>query len=265
LNQHKIWESVVGIDPIVATAIHNGHLVRKEVEELMALKETDRFQEEDPFTGEWTTVGSTRIIGIRSRFEVDLNRQRDKAVYINPEDAWEIRVWKTSPSQEIIDASLAEYDAFYSENRRIFRVLEQKFKRFVVFDLHSNCFRRNGCDDLIADLELQPVVNIVTGIINRFLWAPLVDRFINDLSSYDFQGCSLDVRKNITYKDGWFSRWIHQTFQESGCCLSIEFENFFMDGWTGIPAKKQVEDIQLALQSTVPGMYEELDRLGAKW
>ena len=38
-----------------------------------------------------------RIIVNRSRFEVDINRPRDKAVYITPEDAWGLHIWKNIP------------------------------------------------------------------------------------------------------------------------------------------------------------------------
>ena len=41
-----------------------------------------KHSQEDPFTGIWTTVAPTRLIGLHSRFEVDFNRPRDKAVYL---------------------------------------------------------------------------------------------------------------------------------------------------------------------------------------
>lgn len=37
-----------------------------------------------------------------------------------------------------------------------------------------------------------------------------------------------------------------------------------MDEWTGIPDHSQLKEIELALQSTVPGMLEELKKLGVK-
>jgi len=265
MDQYIIWESYPGNGPLVATAIHNGHQVRKEAAEIMALSEKSRLREEDPFTGEWTTVGDTRIIGLNSRFEVDLNRPREKAVYITPEDAWGLQVWKTKPSPEIVAASLAEYDAFYAEVRRIFNGLEQQFGRFVVFDLHTYNHRREGPGGPPADPETNPEVNIGTGTMDRERWAPLVDRFIADLRNYNFRGRSLDVRENVKFKGGQFSRWIHQTFPESACSLAIEFKKFFMDEWSGEPDRQQLEEIRLALQSTVPGVLEELKKLGAKW
>jgi len=265
MNNHKIWESFEGNGPIVATSIHNGHRIRKEAAELIALGETDRLREENPYTAEWLSVGDTQINVLRSRFEVDLNRPREKAVYIDPEDAWGLQVWKTRPPQEIIAASLAEYDAFYAEIMRIFSTIEKRFGRFVVFDLHSYNHRRQGPDAQPAEPEGNPEVNIGTGTMDRQRWAPLIDRFIKDLSCFQLRGRSLDVRENIKFKGGQFGRWTHQSFPESACCLSIEFKKFFMDEWNAQPDHEQIETIRTALQSTIPGIREELKKMGAAW
>ncbi len=83
------WLEVAeGQEPIVATAIHDGHELRPDVANLVALSDSDRLREEDPFTGIWTTIVGSRMVCSRSRFEVDLNRPRATAVYKKPEDAW---------------------------------------------------------------------------------------------------------------------------------------------------------------------------------
>lgn len=264
-NQQVIWETTHGEGPLVAVAIHNGHQLRNEVAESMELKEDSRLQEEDPFTGEWASIGDSQIIGLHSRFEVDLNRPREKAVYVKPEDSWGLKVWKTEPSSDLVGRSLAEYDAFYSEAHRIFSELEKKYGRFVVFDLHTYNHRRLGPESPFDDPEINPEVNIGTGTMDRELWAPIVDRFINDLREYNYNSRRLDVRENVKFQGGQFSRWIHQTFPNSACSLSIEFKKFFMDEWTGKPDRLQLEEIHLALQSTVKGVQEELKKLGVKW
>ena len=111
-----------------------------------ALPEPDRLREEDPYTGSWTAVAGTRIVGRRSRFEVDLNRPREKAVYRTPADAWGLRVWRSDPGENLISASLAEYDAFYSYVRGVLTDVRKRHGIFVVFDLHSYNHRRDGPD-----------------------------------------------------------------------------------------------------------------------
>jgi len=244
--------------PLVAVAIHNGHSVRAEVAAALAVNEADRLREEDPFTGEWARLAGTNIVVLCSRFQVDVNRPRDKAVYLKPENAWGLRVWKTEPSADMIARSLAEYDVFYAEAKRIFSDMQQRFGRFVVLDLHTYNHRREGPEGSPADPEVNPEVNVGTGTMDRRQWTPVVDRFIADLRRFDFLDKHLDVRENVKFRGGQFSRWIHDTFPESACSLAIEFKKFFMDEWTGEPDRPQVEAIRRALESTVPGIVEEL-------
>ena len=146
-----LWKLTVGNSPLVATAIHDGHDTREEIAELLSLDESLRLREEDPFTGEWTAVAETQFVAFRSRFEVDLNRPREKAVYINPQDAWGLQVWKRRPSNDIVQRSLKEYDAFYREMENLFSDLVKKFNRFIVFDLHHG----EGITDAASRHALQ--------------------------------------------------------------------------------------------------------------
>ena len=258
MEKNGIWSLRVGKSPVIAAAIHNGHDVRDEVLELLEISESDRLREEDPFTGEWTSIAETQIIGLRSRFEVELNRPREKVVYIEPEDAWGLQVWKSKPSREIIERSLSEYDAFYNETLNVLRNLQQQFGKFVLYDLHSYNHMRSGPDEQPADPISNPEVNVGTGTLNRERWAPIIERFMSDLQNFDFLGRHLDVRENIKFKGGNFPRWINENFENSGCALAIEFKKFFMNEWTGEPDKVQLEAIRKALKSTIPGVIEEL-------
>ena len=257
----KIFDLHRADSPIVATAIHNGHTVRSEVEEAFAISEADRLREEDPFTGRFTDVAPTRIIGLRSRFEVDLNRPREKAVYITPDDAWGLKVWKHRPPADLIERSLAEYDEFYREVERLLTGLESRFGRFVVLDLHSYNHRRDGADKPAADPALNPEIIVGTSNMRREYWAPVVDRFINDLRQVDFPGHNLDVRENVKFRGGNFSRWIHDHFPDTGCALAIEFKKTFMDEWTGELYPETFALLKQALASTIPGIIDELSHL----
>src|SRR5690606_24462077 len=100
------WSFEIGDGPVVATAIHSGHEVRPEVAEWMAIDAADRLREEDPLTGFWTSVGDSSIRVYRSRFEMDLNRPRDKAVALHPEDCWGLELWRARPPESVIERSL---------------------------------------------------------------------------------------------------------------------------------------------------------------
>ena len=246
---------------MIATAIHDGHAVRDELKSIMILNDEDQLREEDPFTGELTEVAETKLIVLRSRFEVDLNRPREKAVYVKPEDAWGLNIYRTEPSQEMVDHSLKDYDLFYSKLHQLLSDFQERFGHFVVYDIHSYCHRRSGPEGPEADPQNNPEVNIGTGTLNREFWAPIIDRFISDMGSFNYADSALDVRENIKFKGGYFPKYIHENFPKSACVLSIEFKKIFMDEWTGKLIKDKFQLLKDALRSTVPGVLQELEKL----
>ena len=256
--EDQAWRIEEGAGPLVAAAIHDGHAVRPEVEQVLALAPAERLREEDPFTAKWTEIAETRIVGRRSRFEVDLNRPPDKAVYLKPEDAWGLEVWREGPLPTLVDRSLKVYDGFYEGVGRVLDKKAEQHGRFVVYDLHSYNHRRGGPDAEPEDPELNPEVNVGTGSLDRERWAPVVDAFIEALRNVDYMGRRLDVRENIKFTGGYFSQWIHSTYPESGCALAIEFKKFFMDEWTGEPDPVALHAIRQALSSTVPSVLDAL-------
>jgi N-formylglutamate amidohydrolase len=225
---------------------------------LTALSDADRLREEDPYTGEWTKVAPTRLVARRSRFEVDLNRPRDKAVYARPADAWGLDLWKKPPPEALLERSLEEYDAFYTELSRLLTGLIHRFGGVVVLDLHTYNHRRDGPE---ADPVQNPEVNVGTGTLDRARWARLVDRCMADLQSYDFLGRSLDVRENVKFRGGNMSRWINQSFAGKACSIAIEFKKFFMDEWSGKIDDQSYDQIAPALRSCVTGLRTELERV----
>jgi len=255
LNLHN------GDFPLVAAAIHNGHALTDDVLQITALSEAERLREEDPFTGLWTGITDKKIIAHYSRFQVDLNRPREKAVYLEPGDAWGLNPWKTRPTPGLLSQSLGMYDSFYDDLRKGFARLKNQYGRFIVYDLHSYNHRRQGPKGPAEDPQLNPEVNIGTGTMVRSQWAAIVDRFITDLRAFNFRGRHLDVRENIKFKGGYFPRWIHENFPGSVCCISIEFKKFFMDEWMGEPDQVQLDTIGEAVMSTVPGVLAELKKL----
>jgi N-formylglutamate deformylase len=240
-----------GDSPLIATAIHSGHEVRHNISNLFALAAEERLREEDPFTDHWVEITDNRIIGHNSRFELDLNRSRDKAIYIKPEDAWGLNVWKDELSKEFAEESLAHYDRFYADVKQLLTEVQQKHGCFIVYDLHSYNHKRDGAEGPAADPKQNPEVNIGTGNMDRRKWAPVVDAFTNSLKRYDFHGRQLDVRENVKFEGGHFMRWIHDNFGDNACVMSIEFKKFFMDEWTGKPDYGQVEEIKKALSQTI--------------
>lgn len=246
-----------GNSPLVLTAIHDGHFVREELKNLFALDEAARLREEDPFTGTWANVGANSIIVDPSRFEADLNRPREKAVYQLPDDAWGLQVWKTKITSEVLDRSLNVYDHFYKEAKIYFDELFAQNRKMIVYDIHTYNYRRESADTE-ADPSENPEVNLGTINMDRELWNPVIETVINEFRTFDYGGRHLDVRENIKFKGGYFGKWLHETYGKAICPISIEFKKFFMDEHTGDGFEKDINLISKMIQSSLDPVKKAL-------
>lgn len=247
-----------GPGPVMAAAIHAGHSLRPEIAARIALDEEVRRREEDPHTDLLTDIVPLRVTVDRSRFEVDLNRPRDQAVHVVPDQAWGLQVWRTELDSDTIEKSLAIYDSFYDEIGRRLDVLATRGP-FVVLDIHSYNHRRDGAG-LPAGLRgANPDVNIGTGSLDRPVWAGLIDRLAIDLGT----GLAPEatVAENVRFKGGYFSQWIHERYPDRGCALALEFKKTFMDEWTGEVDLTHLGRLRDALARTIPGVLTELEAL----
>ncbi len=264
MQTNSNWEIQKGALPLVATAIHHGHGIRPDLAGLIRLAEADRLREEDPYTGEWTVVAPNRITVFMSRFEVDLNRARERAVYRKPEDCWGLKLWKGTLPQEALNDSLALYDDFYKQLATLLEKLKKQYGVFAVFDIHSYNHRRGGPKAPPDDPAQNPDINVGTRTLNRARWGALVERFMKDLRACRFKGKALDVRENVKFRGGYMSEWIHKEFPYSACVLALEFKKIFMDEWTGKPDPAAIQELAAVLKTTVPGVLEELETVCEK-
>jgi N-formylglutamate amidohydrolase len=240
----------------VATAVHAGHDVRPEIADLLALGEDDRLREEDPYTERLTACAEFRAVVSRSRFEVDLNRSRAEAVYLDPEQAWGLGLWRKAPSSGVIARSLDVYDSFYADLGAHLDQLAASGP-FVVFDLHSYNHRRDGPDGECAPQRDNPDVNLGTGSMGR-RWRPVADAFIEALGEVEVSGRALDVRENVRFTGRQLARWVHERYPSTGCALAIEFKKTFMDEWTGAVDVEHLDALTDALRYAVPPVLRAL-------
>jgi hypothetical protein len=255
------WTIHRGASPILATAIHNGHEVQREVAKQMALPEGERLREEDPFTEYMIRDVPNRIAFHRSRFAVDLNRARDEAVYLSPEQCWGLAVWSDPPTPEIVEQSLQMHDHYYLMLRTMLCELGEQYGRFVVLDVHSYNHRRGGPDAPPADAEAMPEINIGTFSMDREKWAFVVDPLVEHLRGIEFRGHRMDVRENVAFQGkGEQTRFIHEHFPNSGCAIAIEFKKFFMDEWTGAPNVEALLAIRGMIRNSLPVLEDILGK-----
>ncbi|MGP4691287.1 N-formylglutamate amidohydrolase [Agrobacterium cavarae] len=260
-SKRQIWSASFGRSPIIGTAIHDGHLLRDDLLDTMALSDEERLYEEDPYTGEMIGGLTNRIIGQRSRFEIDLNRARDAAVYLTPDQSWGLEVWRARPSDAAIAASLSVHDDYYAMLLAFLDRIERSHGRFIVLDVHSYNHRRQGADGPVTAQENAPDINIGTISMDRGRWAFAVDAVMEHFASAEIGGRKLDVRENIAFQGrGEQTRFVHETYPDTGCAIAIEFKKIFMDEWTGEPDTRVIADIRrtmIALEALLEQLLRE--------
>ncbi len=259
-----LWQIQEGASiPILATAIHDGHAIRDSLHDYLHITPEERYREEDPHTGTWAKAADSWIVVNRSRFEVDLNRSPEKAVYRTRKDAWGLKVWSTDLPDDELATSLAIYDDFHTQANALITRLIHRFGRIVVLDIHSYCHRRDGPYAPPAPQNETPDVNIGTSNMDRTYWAPVVEGFRDAFSELKVNGNLLYVDENVRFLGGHFARWIHDNFPKRACVLSIELKKIFMDEWTGEADYEMIDALGQALQQVSTVMLQGLNQVEA--
>lgn len=242
VSPERWWTVQHGPGPIVATAIHDGHDLRAEVADAMELAEDCRLREEDPFTGQAIVDVPNHIIAHRSRFEFDLNRAPDSAIYRTPEQSWGLKVWKSELDDSLAARSLAFHAEYYRMLGAFLDSVAIRHNRFVLIDVHSYNHRRGGPTSEPTSPEKAPDINIGTFSMPRERWAFLIDPLIDAMRGFDFNGRTLDVRENVAFQGkGAQTRFVHERYPLTGCAIALEFKKFYMDEWSGEPDPAQLD------------------------
>ncbi len=241
--------------PVICTAIHNGHELSPFVEAKMNLTEFQRFYEEDPYTEIFIEDCENKIIANFSRFEVDLNRNKDKCIYQNPEDAWGLKVRTKDFSAKEINDLLSRYDEFYGELMETITKLKEEYKTVFIFDIHSYNYRRNGIE---ADPKENPEIILGTNNMPE-KYLPLIYKIKSKFEEFVFFGRKLDVRINVKFTGGNMSRWIHDNFDDV-ISLSVEFKKIFMDELTGELHNEMILELKRIFNTVKKSVEEELNK-----
>ena len=212
-------------------AIHAGSNVRDEILTAMKVSRSDRYREEDPYTEHFIRDFPIRIIARDSRFEYDINRDIDKAIYTTPEMAWGLEVWNQPLTSEDIDKSIAKFDEFHELMDMVTAYLLKQNRYGVIFDVHSYNYQRE--EKVSWQMDEKPVINIGTGPVNRELFGNVIDDLFGSLNGLSIAGHPLSVGENVVFKGGGLSRRLSLAYHDQLLFLAIEFKKIFMDEWSG--------------------------------
>jgi N-formylglutamate deformylase len=253
----------VGDSRVMATAIHHGHDLRPEVERMIAVDRTTRLREEDPHTGDLAERFGLSAVVHRSRFEVDLNRERERAVYSGPDDAWGLQLWLYPPGENLVAESLHLYDGFYSNLAMALDQMVDSHGGFVLYDIHAYNHRRQGPEGPPGDEMGNPTVNLGTGSMPG-RWRPVADAFLEAMAAHDLQGQRIDARENVRFKGRAMAAFVHERYGDVGCALAIELKKVFMNEWTGELHPEIHDLLGEALLDTVDPVIEAWSSNGGK-
>jgi len=252
------WDIVLGEGPVVAADIHDGHAMRDSLLQHLAFSEEERRRDEDPLTGILTSVGDVRIQVRASRFQVDLNRPRAKAISTNPADTWGLKVWRGPLPADELDASLAGHDRFYAMVRALMDEVLAKWGCVLLLDIHSYNHRRDGAGADPAPQHRNPDIDLGVTTLDARRWGRTVDRFAEVLRDTTVAGRRLDVRENVRYEGGgYFPEWLYATYGERVCAISLEYKKIYMDEWTAQADIGVVEAFRASLQDAVDAVRGE--------
>mgnify|MGYP001171378897 CR=1 FL=1 len=219
--------------PFWAVAVHDGHQLAPGIEKFMRLNDAQRLREEDPYTASIAELPVNQLVVGSSRFQLDVNRKKEDAIYIQPEQAWGLSVWKEPLPSEVLTQLYDDYTRFYQEIDRYIEQTIEHYGFFIVFDVHTYNARRKS-EDEVVDVQANPQINLGT-VYNQAEWRPVIDGFIESVQRQQLLGDVIDIRENIKFKGGHLAQHILHKFGAHGCVLSIEFRKDFMNEWTGQP------------------------------
>ena len=228
--------------PYMCGAVHDGHQFRKELWDKCLHTEYDRWFEEDPCTKEFVKSHPIVMAGLDSRFEYDLNRDPENAIY---EDAWGKKLWKQPLTEDELQKSLEKHTNFYKVVHALIQKLEEKFAAVVVYDMHSYNWKR-------WEREV-PVINLGTSNIDN-------DRFGKEVEQWRemLGGLVLPNQKETTSKindtffgNGYFLKFITKNFANT-LVLATEFKKIYCDEHTKVNFPEVVAAIEAQLRELVP-------------
>jgi hypothetical protein len=240
--------------PYVCGAVHDGHQFRKELWDNCLHTEYDRWFEEDPCTKEFVKTHPIVIAGCDSRFEYDLNRDPDKAIF---DTAWGKQLWKTPLSVEQHNKSMAKHDNFYKVVHALVKKLEEKFGVLVVYDMHSYNWRR-------WDREV-PVINLGTSNIDNDRFGNEVEAWRQSLSELDLPNIDKVTSKinDTFFGNGYFLKYITQNFRNT-LVLATEFKKIYCDEVHQLIYPEVVSAIERQLQHKIASHANSFHNLHKK-
>ncbi|WP_452225933.1 N-formylglutamate amidohydrolase [Lacinutrix cladophorae] len=220
-------------------AVHDGHQFRKELWNNCLHTAYERWYEEDPETKNMVQTHPIVIAGMDSRFEYDLNRTPETAIYT---DAWGKQLWKNPLPKAMKTKSLDKHTNFYKVVHALIQKLEEKFGLCVVYDMHSYNWKR-------WDREV-PTWNLGTSNLDTNRFEETIESWRKSLSEMKLPNAIKSSSKiNDTFQgNGYFLKYITNSFNNT-LVLATEIAKVYCDEQNYIMYPEVVAAVENELQT----------------
>ena len=233
--------------PYICGAVHDGHQFRKSLWQNCLHTEYERWYEEDPCTKDLVQSHPIVIAGCDSRFEYDLNRHPETAIYT---DAWGKQLWRKPLAENERKLSLKKHGNFYQVLHALVNQIELKYGKAIVFDIHSYNWKR-------WDREV-PTWNLGTSNIDNKRFGKLTESWSNRLGEMRLpSGIKSTSKINDTFQgNGYFLKYITENFSNT-LVLATEIAKVYCDEYTGILYPEVVRSVEEQLKELIPLQLKE--------
>lgn len=240
--------------PYVCTAIHDGGNFRDELKLKTLLSDYERWYEEDPFTAEFISSMPIVLAGQDSRFEYDLNRGPDEAVY---DTAWGKKVWKKSLSRSEKKRSINKHNNYYRVTHALVEKLESLFDACVVYDIHSYNYKR-------WDREV-PVFNIGTERVDQNRFDSSIKHWREQLSKMEIPNAASTAKINdVFFGRGYNLAYITEHF-ENTLVLATEIKKIYCDEQSAEPFPSVIRALQEEFKEAIINNAHFFARRNTNW
>jgi len=227
--------------PFLCVAVHNGHGMREELEPYCALNEPDRWFEEDPHTGDLIGGLQNTIVAHDSRYEYDLNRAPEDAIY---EEAWGEKIWTKSLPDDVRNRSLEKHKSFFQVLHAVVASVVRKHGGCVVYDVHSYNGSRKGGDK-------APTFNIGTHSVDMRRHRRSVEFLERALGNIEISNEQTTVGIDEVFEGrGYVAAYLRTHFKKV-LCVPIEIRKIFCSEKDGTAYPVVVDSLKAQLTDVI--------------
>jgi len=212
-------------------AMHTGRRIRPEIVDALLVGEPDRLREEDTFADYFIGDLPIRIVALDSRFEYDLNRGANSAIYPFEKEKWGMKIWKRELSRDERRLSILKHREFHSIIDIVTNYMLRQNRYAVIFDMHTFCYQRE--EKRLWFKDPKPEINLGSKPVNRTLFNEVIDNYILDLARIKIENHRVRIGENEIFPGGYLSRRLSKKWYENVLVLALEYKKIFMNEWTG--------------------------------